>query len=686
MSASSAAKGKARAIDPELDCHNAAPTTDAGLSRHIKPQPIPSTTLLNIEYPGILSYDSSYSPRSYPSLDRALSTLHPSALPPLTSSSCEGLNFLSKIPNEGVRLVECRLGGFGDQNKAGGSSSSASAGRIDDVYRAPLIGEAVPTNNVVIRVVKRVWRQKKRKRAFFCSPSPRTAGLQQDVMALDPALFADTEASPAEQPANGHIDPPSKQDRYTGGIKKEYCIEILGLATNTVRFRSMADFAFQPSISTSSTSDPGAVQQLDPVMSLHKALATMDLEAFQNFRVPAQLEDYQIPDPPTGQLRSNLHMVPPAFFSRMDVPFNYGFQQTPYSELRTVAAPPHLRKPPGATSFAHALKRDDLAPGQMQRFVNRVRLSNIAPQPFRPGRDTKIPTKAMQDVIRIEHRCDPAVLARLKELLNERPIWSRVALKNQLSDAEVRELHGYNEKVYYALVGYSMVGGPWRDAIVRFGYDVRKNADSRIYQRIFLRGGPATRESRLNQQGGADKEEDQGEEDDADEQPPPRSSTVPIPGKERARNTHIFDGVTLHRNIGNFHLCDIEDPLIMPFIWRGNDEDLPAESVLPENGMQLEPMGIEWLRKTWDAETGWYTKRALELIRALLGARFKALAETGRALEKEAVDGIVGRLRRRWSEEDLAMADSRGEGEVDGMEENAGAGAGMGLPTDPAFT
>ncbi len=50
------------------------------------------------------------------------------------------------------------------------------------------------------------------------------------------------------------------------------------------------------------------------------------------------------------------------------------------------------------------------------------------------------------------------MLERLKELLRERPMWSRVALKNQLR-AEVRELNGNNEKVFYALVGYSMVGG-----------------------------------------------------------------------------------------------------------------------------------------------------------------------------------------------------------------------------------
>ncbi|TKY85674.1 hypothetical protein EX895_005214 [Sporisorium graminicola] len=648
-------KGKARAIDPVSTLNNDHPAIPL-----VKPQPIPSTSLLNVEYPGILVDDAVLSSStSSSSLDRALSTLHPSALPPLTSSPLEGLNFLSRIPNEGLRVVECRLGSFPSSVPSEGEvQSGLDRNSIDQVYKAPLIGEVVPTHNIVVRIVKRTWRQKKRKRLSSGSPAQGADSSDRpDVMALDPALFAEGvdaghDNSQLQQP-NGHEEHDDKRSRYTGRVKKEYCIEVLGMATNTVRFRSMADFAFQPEVSTASAGTD-TIQELDPVMALHKALATMDLKAFQNFRIPEQLEDYQLPDPAGSAPKSNLHMVPPAFFSRMDVPFNYNYQQTPYSELRTVPAPPHISRKSSVT-FAHALRRDNLPAGQMQRFVNRVRLSNITPQPFRVGRDAKVPTRPLLDVIRIEHRCDPKIVARLRELLVERPMWSRVALKNQLTEGELKELTGSNEKVYYALVGYSMVGGPWRDTIVRFGYDVRKDHSSRIYQRIFLRGTPALREPSRTAQlspAAAAPVDGEGEEDDeADEASAARSSLVPLPTSERSQNTHLFDGTTLHRHVGNFQLCDIEDPLIKPYIWRSNDADLPlldAGSDLPI----LPPMGTQWLRSTWDAETGWYTKRALELIRALLAARFKALSDTGTPLESDAVDAIVSRIRQKWREED----------------------------------
>ena len=651
MSVSSAAKGEAMAIEPEVES-----TTSPRL---VKPQLIPSATLLNIEYPGILTNDSdaatSVASSSHNSLERALSTLHPSTLPPLTSSAHEALRFLARIPNEGLKVVECRLGGFVPPNDAKkqpeASTSGSSHDHLDDVYRAPLIGETVPTHNIVIRIVKRTWRQNRKRRPSESPIQQETQLAPEGETALDPALFGDTEPSQLEQPpqTNGDAaaqDQPNKRSRYTGRVKKEYCVEILGMATNTVRFRSMADFAFQPSIATS---DPAsdAEPQLDPVMALHRALATMDLKALQEFRVPEQREDYSVPER-DGSVRSNLHMVPPAFFSRMDVPFHYAFQQTPYSELRTVPAPVHLRKPPTSASFAHALQRPDVPPGQMQRFVNRVRLSNITPQPFRVGRDTKVPTKPLPDVVRIEHRCEPAVLARLRALLLERPMWSRVALKNQLTGAEWSELHGNNEKVYYALVGYSMVGGPWRDTIVRFGYDVTKDASSRIYQRIFLRSGAGPRESRLTAQ--ASTAGTAGDDEDAEPEDTgvARSSVVPLPN-ERTRTTHLFDGTSLHRHVGNFQLCDIEDPLIKPYIWRTNDEDLPEHSVV-----SLPNMGTPWLRSTSDPETGWYTRRALELIRALVTARFKSLVDTGTPLEPQALERIVQRLRQRWSEEDAA--------------------------------
>lgn len=636
-------KGKARAIDSPIQ------SVDRPSIPPVKPQPIPATPLLNIEYPGILSDEPGASSlTSYSSLERALCTLHPSSLPPFTSCPHEALCFLSRIPNEGLNTIECRLGAFGSPLPP----TAKVDNKFDQLFKTPLMGQVVPTYNVVIRIVKRTWRQKKRKRSSSASASPQVDNIaQSNDMTLDPALFvqADTLTTDGQSlQSENQKQASAKRSRYTGRVKKEYCIEVLGLATKTVRFRSMADFAFRPDVYASATTDVAtSPPQLDAVMELHKALATMDLGAFQCFRVPEHRQEYQVPNdrqPSSAQPKSNLHMLPPAFFSRIDVPFNYNFQQTTYSELRTVHTPAHLTS--CAPSFAHALRRTDLPAGQMQRFVNRVRLPNITPQQFRVGRDSTVPCKPLADVVRIEHRCDRAILARLRQLLQERPVWSRVALKNQLSAVELRELDGSSEKVYYALVGYAMVGGPWRDTIVRFGYDVSLDNSSRIYQRVFLRGGPMRRESRLAQQSLADKSTAHHDDEAMITSRDARPAVVPLPSDTRARanNTHLFDGTTLHRNIGNFQLCDIHDGLIEPYIW----QDMDNHHVHTTDNEKR----IVWLRETMDVETGWYTRRALDLIRALVAARFKALAESGKPLEHDAVHTLVARIRHKWSEED----------------------------------
>ncbi|KAJ9479218.1 hypothetical protein PHBOTO_002701 [Pseudozyma hubeiensis] len=631
---SSIDKGKARAASPHIN------TTDHPAIQHVQPRPIPSTTLLNIEYPGVLSPDAGPSnPSSYSSLERALSTLHASTLPPFTSSPHEALNFLSRIPNEGLKTVECRLGGFGST-----ATSVEDEEGIDEMFRTPLMGEVVPTHNVVVRVVKRVWRQKKRRRSE--SPVRQDGGAARNAqdMALDPALFADADAAALDgqaQGAHAQHQPNGKGSPYTGRIKKEYCVEVLGMATKTVRFRAMADFAFQPTLTTTSSSNLDASSQLDPVTSLHKALATMDFAALQNFRVPEQLEDYHSSTTPP---RSNLHMLPPFFFSRAEIPHNYNFSQTPYSELRTVPTPSHLTKL-STKSFPHILGHPS-ADGSMQRFVNRVRLPNITPQQYRVGSDLPIPSSPLPDVLRIEHRCDRTILLKLKKLLEERPIWSRVALKNQFEGKERVELDGNSEKVYYALVGYAMVGGPWRDTIVRWGYDVRGDVGCRVWQRVFLRGGArgeGGRETRLGKESRAVEEDEQ----EAAAVPDGDASSSRVGTKK----SHLFDGTTLHRHVGNFQLCDIHDPLIQPYI------------------AQTEDAQIQWLRKEMDTETGWYTRRALDLIRALVAARFKALADTRRPLEKSAVVEIVQRMRGRWREEDEVAREPEAETQRDAQQQ-----------------
>ena len=653
-----------------------APQTDKGKGKQLeyaKVVPVPNVHLLTVEYPGIIAdAPPILHPGEYSPLDKALSTFHPSSLPPHTSSPHSGLQYLANIHRHDLKVVECRLGSFASPPHASSSTTSTTStstnADIHDMYRSPLIGQAVNTQNLVIRVNKRVWKKKRRKKP-------------DDHGVID-------ESQPTE---------------YTGDVRKEYTIQVVGVADKTLRFRSMADFAFKPDLTpgraqaqapapapadadamhvdTEASSPSQSELALDPVIQLHSALARMDLQALKRWQAPEQLEDYEVlVDDGKGAKtkRSNLRMLPPAFFSRADVPFSYNMQQTPYSELRTVPRPPHMAKP---LDPARTLTTSAATDTHMQRFVNRVRLTNIAPQPFRLGKDADVPTQPSVEVLRIENRCDPRVLSRLREILERRPIWSRLAFKSQLTPKEIYELEGTNAKVYFALVGYSMVGGPWRDTIVRFGYDTRTQVESRVYQRIFLRSKrdwigagdtdaavPAPAAAAAAGGGGGEAGHDVATESGGagtghmhlrKSYPTSRRPTVPVPVPDESstspadlaevrgtqlaqshRNVHKFDGRTLNRSIGNFQLCDIEDDMIRPYIVRTNED--------PDH----EGLGITWLRDVCDDETGWYTRRALDLIRQLVAARFKSLMDKGTPLGHEAVQDIVRRTKAKWAEED----------------------------------
>ena len=86
------------------------------------------------------------------------------------------------------------------------------------------------------------------------------------------------------------------------------------------------------------------------------------------------------------------------------------------------------------------------------------------------------------------------------QLFEERPVWTRVALFNQLTAIEARDILKYEShrtgypvcsyfffsaKGVLPLCCYVFQDGPWRDTLVRFSYDPRKDPISRL-QVLFL--------------------------------------------------------------------------------------------------------------------------------------------------------------------------------------------------------
>lgn len=126
-------------------------------------------------------------------------------------------------------------------------------------------------------------------------------------------------------------------------------------------------------------------------------------------------------------------------------------------------------------------------------------------------------------------------------LFDERPIWTRRALHNRVAAEDLSVVGSNSAKYMYQYIGYLFDSGPWRDAIVKFGVDPRKDPSLRKYQTMTFM---------------LDKEDIDRKKITTRKPPQPSSS------KAGPRDTHIFDGKTVNVDGKVWQVCDITDPLL----------------------------------------------------------------------------------------------------------------------------
>lgn len=229
------------------------------------------------------------------------------------------------------------------------------------LYRHPILGDVVPGHELVVRLRKRVWQRRN---------------------------------------AEGHME-----------TRKAYTLTLLGAVRSTVRFVRMADFAFKPDLPAGATTHP--------TEALHRALVQMNVGALQQFRFAPETEEYEVPDQKDQDvLRSNLAMIPPPFFSRMELPFNYGYRQNPASSLQTVSSASTAKRARKTVRKGQA----DVDPTEpdarvVTRYLNRSRWRNMAPVAVKFAQSDVVPTGPDEALARVtfsdRHQ---ALLAQLKEV------------------------------------------------------------------------------------------------------------------------------------------------------------------------------------------------------------------------------------------------------------------------------
>jgi general transcription factor 3C polypeptide 5 (transcription factor C subunit 1) len=131
------------------------------------------------------------------------------------------------------------------------------------------------------------------------------------------------------------------------------------------------------------------------------------------------------------------------------------------------------------------------------------------------------------------------LIANIRAVLVERPIVTRQLLYNRL---------GWNKrtKLRQAAVycGFFFESGPWREALVRWGVDPRKDPEFRKYQTVsllsYLKSGTSKHREVFDQ----------------------HVMKLAKMSPQELETEHTFDGVNVSQTGNLFQFCDITDPLI----------------------------------------------------------------------------------------------------------------------------
>jgi len=212
--------------------------------------------------------------------------------------------------------------------------------------------------------------------------------------------------------------------------------------------------------------------------------------------------------------------MPPPVFTNHSLPFNWGWHQNPNI---------------GETVDAYGRKT----------LINRSKPRRVE----LPYLNHDIPDQQVPAFAALEEPKDPDLIQLIGELklaLEERPIWTRRALVNKVGNSEV--LYMIKRALQY--VGYQFKGGPWRDAIIKYGIDPRTDKKYRPYQTFFFKI--------------YDEEERTANSQWHDIRT--NFNHTKRSGKKKNLLTHLFDGKSVTLDGKVWQACDITDPLIANLI------------------------------------------------------------------------------------------------------------------------
>ncbi|KAL4978878.1 RNA polymerase III transcription factor IIIC subunit-domain-containing protein [Aspergillus desertorum] len=355
----------------------------------------------------------------------------------------------------------------------------------------------------------------------------------------------------------------------------KYKVEPVGLVERTHVFRGMPDFVF------STTNSPF-------VTRFREKILPFDFQKMKEFDL----------DMSKGAI-SNVDILPPPSFSHGDIPFHYFYRQNPTvrQTLDKAGNLTTINTQQSAKVLTHLVPYD-------------IETVPAAPRADLPAIDTLDPV--LRETISI-----------VSSLFATRPAWSRRALRNNLTSLEQR--YALRHAVPYA--GYIFRSGPWRDAIVAFGHDPRKDPSSRIYQTTMFRILPGTSETARDRDP-RDRDSFSGRRHTL--LPRPNEMTM-NPEVATSKTSHLFTGqppLPLDGRMWMF--CDITDPLLQGIL-------------NPPNGTRNDQPPPGFLREECDIATdGWYGNGTMAKMKTIMRHKILAMYEGRPPAKDEEYEPILG--------------------------------------------
>ncbi|CAG8453846.1 1019_t:CDS:10 [Paraglomus occultum] len=392
---------------------------------------------------------------------------------------------------------------------------------------------------------------------------------------------------------------------------QNFTFEVVGIINKTCRFRGMSDAQYVPN-------------PYDSIPNLRRQLGKFDVEGMRKFTFQ-QSEDYTKPT-----------LLPPPSLARIEIPMEYKYQQN-VSVIKVMIRP-------NETNVSDECAVSQTHKSTLEKKIHRL---DEGPPP---------------EVLNYVELLPKEPIEKLKKMFEERPVWTRLALLNTLPKTYKKLI-----RKLLPLVAYWMVGGPWRDCWIRYGYDPRNDQTSRIYQLLDVRNTrrPLRLERAKRMLNGQPSV--LSEHSRTDSQPETVTYGMEIGGEDASfkdislikiselhcrltdRDSHIFSGLTKTRDVAVFQLCDVTDPLLQRLI--GSSENFV---------------------EVCDELNGFYTSNAMKKMRKILRRKFEALDEN-EILSEESFKDI---LERHASDNEEIPDES-------GVEDENASATGETTPADP---